>query len=142
MAIVYRDDAALSPDAFIELYRSCSLGVRRPLDDPEAIAAMMRHGNLTVTAWDGDLPVGIARTLTDFLYVGYLADLAVRETHQRRGVGLELIRQTQARMGAKALLVLVAAPAARDYYGHIGLCHEANAWTLRAGEELRSPVHG
>ncbi len=80
MEILYRDDAPLSAAAFVELYRSCSLGVRRPLDDPESVSAMMRHGSLMVTAWDGELIVGIARTLTDFAYVGYLADLAVRET--------------------------------------------------------------
>ena len=31
-----------------------------------------------VTAWDGELMVGIAHALIDFGYVGYLGDLAVR----------------------------------------------------------------
>lgn len=37
-----------------------------------------RHdADITVTAWDGEMLVGIARTLTDFSYAAYLADLAV-----------------------------------------------------------------
>lgn len=35
------------------------------------MADMIRHANLIVTAWEGDLLVGISRTLTDFIYVGY-----------------------------------------------------------------------
>ena len=36
-----------------------------------------------------------AEPLTDFAYVDYLADLAVRDTHQRHGIGTELIRRTR-----------------------------------------------
>ena len=136
--ITYRDDARLDAAAFIELYQSCSLGARRPLDDPEIVVAMMAHGNLTMTAWDGDLVVGIARTMTDFLYVGYLADLAVRETHQRQGLGVELIRQTRARMGPRAHLVLLAAPAAKAYYGPIGFKHMPDAWAVWGHEQIRT----
>ena len=40
---------------------------------------MIQHANLVVTAWDGPRLVGISRSLTDFLYVAYLSDLAVRD---------------------------------------------------------------
>ncbi|MGE0595759.1 MAG: GNAT family N-acetyltransferase [Hyphomonadaceae bacterium] len=136
--IRYRDDVRLEPATFVELYRSCSLGARRPLDDPEIVTAMIAHGNLTITAWDGERVVGIARSMTDFLYVGYLADLAVRETHQRQGVGVELIRQTRARMGPRASLVLLAAPAAKTYYPRIGFNHMPDAWALSAQEAFAS----
>ena len=87
-----------------------------------------------VTAWDGDLLVGLARTLSDFSYVGYLADLAVRLSHQRRGIGVELIRKTRERMGPRSLLVLLAAPKAVEYYPKIGFTRHDSAWTLRANE--------
>lgn len=132
--IIYRDDAALDRDQFIELYRASTLGVRRPLDDAEIVDAMMQHGNLTITAWDGDRLVGIARTLTDFLYVGYLSDLAVRESHQRRGIGVELIAETRRRMGPRSSLILLAAPAAETYYPRIGFQHVPQAWMLRSAD--------
>jgi GNAT superfamily N-acetyltransferase len=61
---------------------------------------MLHHANLVVTAWDEDLLVGIARTLSDFAYVGYLADLAVRASHQRQGIGTALIQKTREQMGS------------------------------------------
>jgi hypothetical protein len=44
---------------------------------------MCSHGNLVVTARDEGKLVGVARSLTDFLYVCYLSDLAVDATYQR-----------------------------------------------------------
>jgi len=118
----------------LDLYRASTLGERRPIDDREVFAAMLAHANLVVTAWDGDLLVGIARTLTDFLYVGYLADLAVRESHQRRGIGIELVARTRDRMGPRSTLVLLAAPKAVDYYPRIGFRRHESAWVLRREE--------
>jgi predicted N-acetyltransferase YhbS len=76
------------------------------------------------------LLVGISRSLTDFSYATYLADLAVRESHQRRGIGKELIRLTQ-QASAPASIILLAAPAAEQYYPHIGFAHHPQAWILR-----------
>ena len=60
------------------------------------MAVMLRHANLVVTAWHVQTLVGLARTLTDFVYVGYLADLAVHAGYQRRGIGTGLIARTRA----------------------------------------------
>ena len=87
--------------------------------------------NLIVTAWDGDLLVGISRCTTDFVWTTYLADLAVRVSHQRHGIGRELVRRTQA-AAPQAKLLLLAAPAAEKYYPHIGFEHFPQAWMLRA----------
>jgi len=88
----YRYGNDLDFDQVIELYRASTLGKRRPVDDRGIMADMLRHANLVVTAWEGDSLAGMARTLTDFSYVGYLADLAVRASHQQHGIGTELIR--------------------------------------------------
>jgi len=134
--ITYRIGNDLQPDDLIELLKATSLGVRRPLDDRTAILNMIRHGNLTVTAWDGTLLVGFARSLTDFSFVAYMSDLAVRESHQRNGIGRELIRLTRAEIGPAARLILLAAPAAVDYYPQLGFTQHPSAWTLDAHEPL------
>jgi hypothetical protein len=64
--IEFRYGNDLDLDQVIELYHASTLGERRPVNDRQAMADMIRHANLVVTAWDGDLLVGIARTLTDF----------------------------------------------------------------------------
>jgi GNAT superfamily N-acetyltransferase len=132
--IVYRYGNDLAVESVIELYNTSGLGERRPVDDPAIFADMLRHGNLTVTAWDGDLLVGISRTLTDFSYVGYLSDLAVRRSHQKLGIGIELIEKTRKKMGPRSMLVLLSAPQAVEYYPRIGFKQHPSAWVLKAGD--------
>jgi GNAT superfamily N-acetyltransferase len=127
--ITYRTGNDLDLEATIDLYRSSTLGERRPIDDRARMAAMLKHANLVITAWDGDLLVGISRALSDFSYVTYLSDLAVRVSHQRHGIGKELIRRTQL-AAPDARIVLLAAPAAESYYPHIGFHQHGSAWFL------------
>ncbi|MEA2659548.1 MAG: hypothetical protein QOF64_2144 [Candidatus Binatota bacterium] len=126
----------LDLNQMIELYQASTLGERRPVENRQTMSDMLRHANLVVTAWDEELLVGIARTLTDFSYVGYLADLALRASHQRRGVGAHLIQQTRNKMGPDSMLVLLAAPKASEYYAHIGFSRHESAWILRAEAPL------
>lgn len=134
--ITYRVGNDLTPDELIDLFRATSLGVRRPLEDHHSISSMIKHGNLTVTAWDDSRLVGIARSMTDFSYVAYLSDLAVRDSHQHRGIGRELIRLTRSNLGPTATIVLLAAPAATDYYPQLGFTQHCSAWTLAGNAPL------
>jgi predicted N-acetyltransferase YhbS len=134
--VEYRFGNDLDLAEVTDLYRASTLGERRPIDDPAILRSMLEHANLVVTAWDGELLVGLSRTLTDFAYVGYLADLAVRASHQRRGIGLELMRRTRERMGRRSMLVLLAAPKAVEYYPRVGFTRHDSAWLLRASEPL------
>jgi GNAT superfamily N-acetyltransferase len=140
--IEFRIGNEIDLERVVDLYHASTLGERRPMDDPGIVADMMRHANLVVTAWDGELLVGISRTLTDFSYVGYLADLAVRATHQRRGIGLELIRRTRECMGPRSTVVLLAAPKAVEYYPRIGFRRHESAWVLAAGDPLAGDAPG
>ena len=135
--ITYHTGNQLDVDAVIELYQSCSLGARRPTDDRDRMAAMLANANLVITAWDGELMVGISRSITDFAYVTYLSDLAVRESHQKLGIGRELIRLTQEAGGPQTTVILLAAPAAVDYYPRVGFTRHDSAWILRGSEPLR-----
>jgi GNAT superfamily N-acetyltransferase len=134
--ITYHLDLPLDLDAAIELYRASTLGERRPVDDRSRMALMLSEANLVITAWDGDLLVGISRALTDHAFVTYLSDLAVRASHQRQGIGKELIRRTREAGGRQATLVLLAAPAAEAYYPGVGFQHHPQAWVLREEDEL------
>ena len=135
--IWYRLGNDLNLNEVLDLYRASTLGERRPIDDPAILADMIRHANLVVTAWEDELLVGISRSLTDFSYVAYLADLAVRDTHQKLGIGRELIARTRAEMGPRSMIVLLAAPAAVDYYPKLGFTQHGSAWVLRAGDAMR-----
>jgi ribosomal protein S18 acetylase RimI-like enzyme len=133
--IDYRDDVIPDLATARALYASCSLGARRPIGDDARFCAMLANANLTITAWDGDQLVGIARSLSDFGWTTYLADLAVHDAYQRRGIGVALIRRTQG-AAPQAKIVLLAAPAAVDYYPRIGFSHHPQAWLLDADAPL------
>ena len=135
--IVYRYGNDLDLDQVTDLYRASTLGQRRPVDERATMQAMLHNANLVVTAWHGDRLVGIARTLTDFAYVGYLSDLAVHLDYQRRGIGAMLIEKTRQKMEPGSKIVLLAAPAAVDYYPHIGFKKHNSAWVLSASDPLR-----
>jgi len=133
--ITYRGGNDLDLNAVIELYRASTLGERRPVDDRERMKLMLANANLVVSAWDGGLLVGIARSVSDFSYATYLSDLAVRLSHQKQGIGRELIRRTQVQ-GGRASVILLSAPKAVEYYPRIGMKHHPSAWWLKADESL------
>lgn len=134
--VQYRVGNDVDLDVFIELYHASTLGERRPVDDRDTMADMLGHADLMITAWDGDRLVGLARTLTDFSYVAYLADLAVARSHQRGGIGTQLVHRTRAELGPRAMLVLLSAPAAVDYYPKIGFERHPQAFVALPGKTL------
>jgi predicted N-acetyltransferase YhbS len=118
--IEYQIENDLTVEEFRAVLINSTLGERRPVDDPERLQKMIDHGNLTITARDNKKLVGISRSLTDFSFCTYLSDLAVDLAYQKKGIGKELIRLT-ALAAPDARLILLAAPAAIDYYPKIGM---------------------
>jgi GNAT superfamily N-acetyltransferase len=137
VSFTYAADRPVTAQQFIDVLRRSTLAERRPVDDPQCIQTMLQHANLLCTAWDGEKLVGVARSVTDFEYCCYLSDLAVDEAYQKHGIGRELIRQTQARLGAKAKLILLAAPKAEAYYPKIGFEAHRSAWIVGARTPLK-----
>jgi predicted N-acetyltransferase YhbS len=136
VSIAYRTGNDLDLDAVIDLYRASTLGERRPVDERGRMERMLREANLVITAWDGARLAGIARSFTDFAYATYVSDLAVRLDYQKKGIGKELLRRTQA-AAPEAYLVLLAAPKAVDYYPRIGFRAHPSAWILDRNGVIR-----
>jgi GNAT superfamily N-acetyltransferase len=130
MTIAYALEPDLAASEFVDLLVRSTLAERRPVDDPEAIAGMLRHADLIVTARDGPTLVGVSRAITDYSFCTYLSDLAVDERYQRQGIGRELIKRTHEAAGDTTTLILLAAPAARSYYPHIGMAAHDSCWII------------
>jgi predicted N-acetyltransferase YhbS len=135
--ITYRTGNDLDVDAVIALYNASTLGERRPVANREKFEQMLRHANLVISAWDDEQLVGIARSFTDYSFVTYLSCLVVRDTHQRHGIGKELMRRTQLAAGDDVRIVLLSAPQAVNYYPHVGFTQHMSAWTLGPNEKLK-----
>ncbi|QHS56910.1 GNAT family N-acetyltransferase [Mucilaginibacter sp. 14171R-50] len=127
--IVYQRELTLNADEFIDVLNRSTLAERRPVDDAERIKDMLQNANLIVTArLDGKL-IGLSRALTDFAFCTYLSDLAVDQAYQRSGIGVRLIAETK-KHSPKAKLILLAAPAAVNYYPKTGMTNFAHCFLL------------
>jgi len=135
--IRYAVGESISVDQFIDVLRRSTLAERRPVDDRDCLAGMLRHADLLVTAWEQDLLVGVARSVTDFNYCCYLSDLAVDQAHQQAGIGRELIRHTREQLGSSCMVILLSAPAATAYYPRIGFRPHDSAWVLHPADDLQ-----
>jgi GNAT superfamily N-acetyltransferase len=112
-----------------DVYHSSGLGERRPISDTSRFTEMVRNANLIVVCRAGGQLAGIARSVSDFSYVTYLSDIAVRREYQRQGIGQALIEATR-QEAPQAKIVLLSAPMAVSYYPHIGFSQHNSAWIL------------
>lgn len=124
-AVTFHLDRRPAVEAIRALYAAAPL--RRPIHDPERIRRMFEGSNVVITAYAGDRLVGVLRGWTDFVYDGYVCDLAIHPAFQKSGTGRRLLDLAKG-LGEGIQWVLLASPIAKDYYAHVGWEHLANAW--------------
>ena len=134
--ITYQIEKDLTTKEFIDVLNKSTLGERRPVDEPERILKMLEHGNLIITARENNVLIGVARSLTDYLFCTYLSDLAVDQAYQKQGIGKELIRLTKLETPA-AKLILLSAPKAVEYYPKIGMKKWEQCYVLDNVQDLK-----
>lgn len=134
--IIYTVEKSLDVSEFIEVLKNSTLAERRPVDDEQRISSMCNNANLIVTArLDGRL-IGVARSITDFIYCTYLSDLAVDVKYQKKGIGKNLIEETK-KITPQAKLILLSAPAAVDYYPKIGMTKHNHCFYIDDLKDLK-----
>jgi len=123
MSVVYAQEQQLSVEDYCAVLATTYMGDRRPLGNPERVAAMLAGSNMIVTARDDETGaiLGVARAFTDGAWVCYLADLVVRAEQQRRGIGTGMLDKMKEIVGPGIGIVLMAYPQAVDYYRKAGL---------------------
>ena len=136
MDIIYKVEVTLDPDEFIDILNRSTLGERRPVKDKNRIEQMCVNANLILTARLESKLIGIARSVTEFVYCTYLSDLAVDEKYQHQGIGKRLIEETK-KATPQATLILISAPAAIEYYPKIGMQRHEQCYILKDVKELK-----
>lgn len=117
--IEYKINVPVKADEIVELYKNC--GLPRPTGDEARIEEMFANSNLVITAWNDEELIGVARSLTDFAWSCYLADLAVRTDFQKAGVGRKLVEMTREAVGERSMVLLLSVPDALGYYPKLGM---------------------
>jgi predicted N-acetyltransferase YhbS len=129
--IRYETETTISAAAFIDVLERSTLAERRPVNEPKRIQKMLDNAPVLVTAWDGDVLVGVSRAITDYAFCTYLSDLAVDVSYQKQGIGKALIAKTHEVAGLDTALILLAAPAAALYYPKVGMEHFKDCFIIR-----------
>lgn len=128
MEIVYKSEITPTVQQIVELYENA--GLPRPTNDVERIKSMFENSNVIVTAWDGDLLVGVARSITDWVWSCYLADLAIRKEYQKSSIGKNLIRITKEKVGEQSMVLLLSVPTAMEYYPKVGFSKQNSSFIM------------
>ena len=128
MNITYNFDINPTADQVIELYENA--GLPRPISDKRRIQKIYDNSNLIVTAWHNEKLVGISRSITDYAWSCYLADLAIHTAYQKYGIGKKLVHLTKEKVGEETMVLLLSVPTAMEYYPKIGFIKEDRAFTL------------
>lgn len=134
--IEYKIECIVALEEFNAVLKASTLAERRPVNEPDRVEKMLQHADLIITARKNHKLVGVARSVADFVYCCYLSDLAVNKSYQKSGIGKELIRQTKL-AAPKAKLILLSAPAAVNYYPHIGMEHFDKCYVIDDLNELK-----
>lgn len=128
MEITYRSDLTPATEQVIALYNKAALP--RPTDDFERIKKMFENSDLIITAWDEDKLVGVCRTITDWVWSSYLADLAVDPDYKQSGIGKKMIDITREKVTEQSMILLLSVPTAMEYYPKVGFSKEDRAFTI------------
>lgn len=126
--ITYYSDKIPTAEQIIELYNNS--GLPRPTADKARIQKMYDNSNLIVTAWHNDKLVGVSRSVTDWAWSCYLADLAVHPDYKKSGIGKKLVQLTKEKLGDESMILLLSVPTAMEYYPKIGFTKEDRAFTI------------
>ena len=134
--IIYTSEKNLDVAEFIEVLKNSKLGEWRPVGDEQRISSMCNNANLIITARLNGKLVGVARSITDFVYCTYLSDLAVDIEFQKQGIGKRLIEETK-KTTPQAKLILLSAPDAVDFYPRIGMTKHNHCYFLDDISDLK-----
>jgi N-acetylglutamate synthase-like GNAT family acetyltransferase len=128
MEITYKFDCIPTADEIIKLYDES--GLPRPTNDKSRIEKLYQNSNLIVTAWASDELVGVSRSITDWAWSCYLADLAVSPAYMKSGIGRRLIELTKEKVGEEVMILLLSVPTAMTYYPKVGFSKEDRAFAI------------
>lgn len=117
--LVISHDKTVSPEEVQEICASVGWSRR----EPALIARALLNSLAVVSIWDGEIMVGFARATGDKVFNATIWDVVVRPSHQRRGIGLlvmrELLKELDTAYGIP-LVTLYADPGTDGFYKKFG----------------------
>jgi ribosomal protein S18 acetylase RimI-like enzyme len=128
MTIVYAQEQQLAVADYVAVLGDTIMRAKRPLANTERVAKMLAGANFVVTAREGGVILGVARCITDFAWIAYCCELAVKESAQGRRVGTGMLKFIEETLGPKIGLVLISEAEAVGFYERVGMTLQDTAF--------------
>jgi GNAT superfamily N-acetyltransferase len=134
MNITLKTTKNIPLEAILNLYRANHWS---SADKPEQLYQALLNSTDLVSAWDGDLLVGLGNSLSDGHLVVYFPHLSVLPDYQGKGVGSLIMAHFAKKYGHFHQQVLVADGQAVDFYAKCGFVkagHTQAMWIYQGNE--------
>jgi GNAT superfamily N-acetyltransferase len=116
-SIKYSETRDLPPKSVLALYRDNGWTAA---EKPALLHHALIASHSLVTAWDRTQLVGLGNAISDGHLVVYYSHLLVLPSHQRRGIGTEIMRRLMAHYKKFHQHIVVADGGAIDFYRKCG----------------------
>ena len=132
--IEYRDTHDFSPEQLQRLFRSVGWSSG---EFPDKLVIAMRNYETVLSAWDGDVLVGMVCAMDDGIMTAYVHYVLVDPDHQGMGIGGHLMAMLKERYSEYLRIVLIAYDVELGFYEHMGFekgkdespCFITSLWT-------------
>ena len=108
------------------LYRAAPLGDKAPAD----LELVFENSMFCTFAFDAGILVGAGCALADGRDCAYLCDIAVRPSHQGRGLGKEIVTRLVHLSASHRKIVLYAVPGKEPFYEGFGFRRMTTAMAI------------
>lgn len=88
---------------------------------------LLLNSTYVVSAWDGARLVGMARVVSDRVYIATLQQVGVHPDYQRQGLGSELVRRCMDRFGHTQFILNYDDRSQISFYARFGFTETTNA---------------
>jgi len=134
MDITISESRDIAQAAIIALYKANEWS---SAEKPNKLYQALLNSHALVTAWDGDLLVGLGNAISDGYLVVYYPHMLVHPAYHGQGIGTLIFDKMQEKYGDFHMQMLTADGQAIDFYTKMGFVRagETEPMWIYAGKE-------
>jgi ribosomal protein S18 acetylase RimI-like enzyme len=114
------------------LYRAAPLGNK----DPEQLRTAFTNSRFTWFVYENATLIAVGRALADGVDCSYICDVAVMPSHQRMGLGKQIVAKLIEQSRDHQKILLYAVPGKEDFYRKLGFVRMTTAMAIFADQTL------
>lgn len=125
------DDRSIDWDELTNLYRIAPLGNK----NSDNLKIAFSNSMFKCFVFDGNILIGVGRTVADGVDVSYLCDIAVHPDYQRRGIGKQIVHKLLEFSNGYNKILLFASVGKEQFYKQLGFDKMTTAMAIFKNRE-------